>query len=292
MGNELIKSSLSTVPVHISFGANTLACPLECSLHYHDEIELLAILEGEKRIGGDEWEYCLRAGDVAVINSRVPHWTVDLPPNIYCILVQFRPESFQQEPYENRTLHHLARFVDSDRENPIRIFHRCEGDEELMQYLLRMRDEYQAKKPFYENYLQGCIHLLLGFLYRNGVLHNTENRFYNSAVEKVMPALTFVDDHYAEVVTLSELSELCGLSEGYFCRQFKAATDSTPMEYLNFVRIYNAEKLLVRTKRPILEISMEVGFSSVSYFNRMFRRFKSCSPKSYRHAQYMREETT
>jgi AraC-like DNA-binding protein len=58
---------------------------------------------------------------------------------------------------------------------------------------------------------------------------------------------------------------------------------------LNFVRIYNAEKLLVRTDLPILDISMEVGFSSISYFNRMFRRFKSCSPNHYRHAQYMRE---
>ena len=89
---------------------------------------------------------------------------------------------------------------------------------------------------------------------------------------------------------LSTLSELCGLSEGYFCRQFKNATGSTPMEYLNFVRIYHAEKLLVRSAMPILDVSMEVGFSSVSYFNRMFRRFKGCAPNSYRNAQYLRDK--
>ncbi|MBQ5771723.1 MAG: helix-turn-helix domain-containing protein, partial [Clostridia bacterium] len=55
------------------------------------------------------------------------------------------------------------------------------------------------------------------------------------------------------------------------------------------VRIYNAEKLLDRTDKPILDISMEVGFSTVSYFNRTFRRFKSCSPSKYRRAQYMLE---
>ncbi len=289
MRNELVRSSLSTLPVHIGCGASSFECPMDCPLHYHDEIELLAIINGEKRVWVDEKEYLLSKGDVAFINSRVPHRTEDLPPNISTVLLQFRPDTFQPEPVESRALRHLARFVDSAGDNPIRIFRCRNGEEELFRYMMQIKEEYESKKASYESYLQGCIYLILGFLYRQGMLCDAEQRFHNNAVEKVMPALVFVDDHYAEDVSLNCLSELCGLSEGYFCRQFKAATGSTLVEYLNFVRIYNAEKLLTRTNRPILDISMEVGFSSVSYFNRMFRRFKSCSPNSYRHAQYLRE---
>ncbi|MBQ8351417.1 MAG: AraC family transcriptional regulator [Clostridia bacterium] len=289
MKNELVKSSLQTLPVHIGCGSSVLDCPADCPLHYHDEIELLAILAGEKRVWVDDKEYLLCAGDVAFINARVPHRTEDLPPHISTVLLQFRPESFQNEPIDNRALRHLARFVDNTGENPIRIFRSRHGEEELLHYLMQIRTEYEEKKTSYEKYLQGCIHLILGFLYRTGILCDTDQRFHHTAVKKVMPALTFVDDHYAEDVTLGQLSELCGLSEGYFCRQFKAATGSTLVEYLNFVRIYNAEKLLIRTNLPILDIAMEVGFSSLSYFNRMFRRFKSCSPNIYRHAQYLRD---
>lgn len=289
MKNELVKSSLSTLPVHIGCGSASFECPIDCPLHYHDEIELLAMLEGEKRVWVDDREYLLQRGDVAFINTRVPHRTEDLPPNISSVLLQFRPESFQDERLSNRTLRHLARFVGGAGENPICIFRKKDGEDELLRYLIQIRTEYQEKSPAYEKYLQGCIHLVLGFLYRRELLCDVGLRFHNSAMDKVMPALVYMDDHYAEDVTLSALSELCGLSEGYFCRQFKVATGSTPVEYLNFVRIYNAEKMLTRTNRPILDISMEVGFSSVSYFNRMFHRFKSCSPNSYRRAQYMRQ---
>ena len=48
-----------------------------------------------------------------------------------------------------------------------------------------------------------------------------------------------------------------------------------------------AEKLLAKTQRSILEISEAVGFSSVSYFNRIFKRYRGCSPRGYRGARYV-----
>ena len=68
----------------------------------------------------------------------------------------------------------------------------------------------------------------------------------------------------------------------YFCRIFKSAIGATFTEYLNFVRVCKAEKMLSRTNNSILDISEAVGFSSVSYFNRVFKKYRNCSPRAYR----------
>ena len=244
--------------------------------------------EGVKHIWVDDKEYILHPGEVAFINSRVPHYTQDDPPVSHMMLLQFRLEEFLELPDDSRPLRHLARFANNAGEHPIRMFGIDEDGGEFYRYVSEMYEEAEQKRKSYEIYLRGHIYLILGYLYRQGILTDTVQSFNSHTVSKVFPALAYIDDNYADDISLSTLSSLCGLSEGYFCRQFKEATGSTFVEYLNFVRIYNAEKLLTRTEKPILDISMDVGFSTISYFNRTFRRFKSCSPRSYRHAQYMR----
>ena len=79
---------------------------------------------------------------------------------------------------------------------------------------------------------------------------------------------------------------MMGFDRSYFCRIFKSAIGATFTEYLNFVRICKAEKKLATTSESILEISAEVGFSSVSYFNKIFKKYKNCSPSAYRSTAY------
>jgi YesN/AraC family two-component response regulator len=106
-------------------------------------------------------------------------------------------------------------------------------------------------------------------------------------VQKILPALSYINENYQEDLTLEEVSELLSFDPSYFCRIFKQATGATFTEYLNFVRVCKAEKLLAKTQRSILEISEAVGFSSVSYFNRIFKRHRGCSPRGYRSARYV-----
>ena len=96
-----------------------------------------------------------------------------------------------------------------------------------------------------------------------------------------------VNKNYSENVSLEEASSLLGFDTSYFCRIFKSATGATFTEYLNFVRICKAEKLLSQTKKSILEISEAVGFSSLSYFNRVFKRIRNSSPGNYRLAEHI-----
>ena len=87
-------------------------------------------------------------------------------------------------------------------------------------------------------------------------------------------------------MSLEEISSMLGFNESYFCHIFKQATGTTFTEYLNFVRVCKAEKMLSQNKGSITEIAEAVGFCSVSYFNRIFKKYKNCSPGYYRHLNY------
>lgn len=71
------------------------------------------------------------------------------------------------------------------------------------------------------------------------------------------------------------------LNKDYFCRLFKKATGTSVIEYLNFARVCKAEELL-KSDMNITDIAYTVGFSSLSYFNRSFNKYKGYSPTCYR----------
>ena len=98
--------------------------------------------------------------------------------------------------------------------------------------------------------------------------------------------MTYINKNYADDLALEDMSAMLGFDRSYFCRIFKSATGATFTEYLNFVRICKAEKRLSEGNDSILDISAEVGFSSVSYFNKVFKKYRNCSPSLYRSAKY------
>ena len=90
--------------------------------------------------------------------------------------------------------------------------------------------------------------------------------------------LAYIDDHYMDALTLESMASLMGFTKFHFSRLFKNYTGYTFCDYLNYRRIKATEELLPHVELPITEIAMQVGFSSISTFNRLFRVYKKCSP--------------
>ena len=146
--------------------------------------------------------------------------------------------------------------------------------------------ECEQKRDAYEIFVRSHVLGVIGYLYRNGILSNGEQVFASSAIQKILPVMTYINQNFAEDLSLEDMSAMLGFDRSYFCRIFKTATGATFTEYLNFVRICKAEKKLCDGEKSILDISSEVGFSSVSYFNKVFKKYKNCSPSFYRSAKY------
>jgi AraC-like DNA-binding protein len=86
----------------------------------------------------------------------------------------------------------------------------------------------------------------------------------------------------AENLSIQEIAVLVNLSVTAFCKFFKRATGLTVTDYLNDIRIGNACELLIETDLQIKEIAYQVGFQSLTYFNRVFLKKKKMTPRTFR----------
>jgi AraC-like DNA-binding protein len=226
-------------------------------------------------IGFEDEELVAKAGDVIFVNAGVPHRTFSIKPRASG-LVQFR-----ESDYVNGELSRIVRYsrkMHGIENTPVTIV----KSKELFDVLTEIIEEGEASGIACDLFVKSGIYKVLGILCRMGILKDADTMLAERDVQKILPVLSHVNTNYADDIKLSDVSAMLSFDESYFCRLFKNATGATFTEYLNFVRISKAEKLLKKSQKSILEISEAVGFSSVSYFNRIFKKYHHVSPRAYR----------
>ncbi|MDR6884825.1 two-component system response regulator YesN [Bacillus sp. 3255] len=102
---------------------------------------------------------------------------------------------------------------------------------------------------------------------------------YSSAVQT---AKQFLDLHYMEDVNLALISEMVGVSESYFSKQFTKEVGCNFIHYLTNLRIEESKRLMKRKGYKITDIAETVGYLNVEHFSRMFKKMTGYSPKLYR----------
>lgn len=100
--------------------------------------------------------------------------------------------------------------------------------------------------------------------------------------EQIIRAQEFLEQNYEREIGVDEVACMIGLSRRNFVRRFKKATDNTPIEYLQRVRIEAAKKALEMTADPISEVMYSVGYSDVKSFRELFKKITGVPPTAYR----------
>ena len=101
----------------------------------------------------------------------------------------------------------------------------------------------------------------------------------------VMKAKRFINAHLEEKVCLEEVSRHVGVSTFYFCKIFKQTTGMTLTEFVNRRRIERAKQKLLNPQNRVTEVAFEVGYQSLSQFNRSFLKYVGISPSRFRERQ-------
>lgn len=116
------------------------------------------------------------------------------------------------------------------------------------------------------------------------IQENPDKRIITGAEQtyRLRNMIAFINQHYFEKITLSELAKTAGVIEREATRCFKKSIGQSPMEYLMKYRLNQSKKLLSETDRTITDICQQRGFSDSAYFGKIFRRFYSMTPSSYR----------
>ena len=101
-------------------------------------------------------------------------------------------------------------------------------------------------------------------------------------------ARAYILANQADPIDLDKVAQAMHVSTFYFCKMFKKATGLTFTDYLSRVRVEKAKTLLLNPHLRISEIAYDVGFQSLTHFNRMFRKIVGESPTAYRESKSAR----
>lgn len=244
-------------------------------LHLHNEYEFLRINRGVFRCATLNEEFFLQEGDIMFINKYVPHRTYTENNHTHNSLIQFRL------PTESDSiLHCLSRFTNVSNVSAFAFRKDDEKSVEIQNCINTIINEYTNREPFWEDYVYNHMLMLITTLHRQGILSETFQKKIED-INKIRPILEYIDENYADEISTHDLSRMMNFNETYFCRMFKNIVGTSAINYINFVRICKAENLL-KKNICILEVATKTGFASMSYFNRVFKKYNHCSPSEFR----------
>ena len=97
--------------------------------------------------------------------------------------------------------------------------------------------------------------------------------------------MAYLEEHYAEHISLGDAADYAGVSQGHLCRVLKSDTNDTFVNLLNRIRIRKAKEMLSSHRYKVYEVAEMVGYRDIAYFSTTFKKVAGVSPSEYLDAQ-------
>lgn len=235
--------------------------------HFHDHYVIGFIVNGRRLLRCNRQECMVCRGDIMLFNPHDAHRCEQADKNALdyrCIHIQ--PDVMRQTVYEITGQNYLPRFTPpvlfrSDLASSLRELH-------LM--ILQERITFEKEELFF---------FLIEQLIRD-YSEPVPAQAPETGVPEIQAACSYLEAHYADAVSLDELSAAAGLSKYHFLRLFTKEKGITPCSYLEAIRIGNAKRLLEGGMPPV-EAAFQTGFSDQSHFTNFFKRLTGLTPRQY-----------
>ncbi len=252
------------------------------TVHFHEQIEILQVRSGCMSCTVNDADLTLSQGQTLLINSNIPHRIKSQTENSEVTVLDFDIYDWiAQSDMENAQYPYS--FLSRHTTVPYRIWNSTDA-EELISHIYRIAEETEAKRPAYRMFVKAYITWIAAYLWRENFLTDIDLG-KKPELNRVLPAIRFIDEHYHQPLTLDQISRAVLLDRSYLCKLFKRATDTTLTDYINYVRVRRAAEMLRTTDRSSMEIAYTCGFASQQYFNRIFKREFGQTPKAFRISQ-------
>jgi YesN/AraC family two-component response regulator len=248
--------------------------------HFHEDYEIYYLLAGERYYFIKDTIYLLKKGDIIFIDQSDLHRTVETGIDFHeRILINFTNEFFSM--YNPEILQGLVSIFTSEN----KLLRLKPPDQTFIEDLLfSMMKETNQRLDQSDLYIQSLLTQLL--IYCNRSIKRRNNKITeeeaNPLHKKISSIIAYINKHYMEPLQLSYVAEHFQISIYYLSRTFKQVTGFTFVEYVNSVRVKEAQLLLRETDIKIIHIANKVGFENIAHFGRVFKNFSKLSPTEYR----------
>lgn len=248
--------------------------------HYHNELELIAVVKGDFSIYTKDKIFRLTAGDVAIVGSFEPHHSFKDEGVMEYIVVQF--DIFKYLGQDLIT--YMKYFSEAGRlySNLNYIFtEKPEVKKQIFDSINEISIEYTQKQKGYEIAIHSLIYKIILALLRNdkSSLMDLNN---DSDIIKLQPVLDYIEKSINGKVDMKEAAKLMNLDYFYFGKYFKKLIGKTFIEYVNYKKIINAELILLTKDISVMETASMVGMPNMANFYKNFYKYNKCSPKEFR----------
>jgi len=251
-------------------------------VHYHEEYELNFIenAKGVKRIVGDSMEE-IDDLELVLVGPNIPHaWFTHKcqSERIHEITIQFHKDLFHELFLKRTQLSSIRTLFEQSLKGIL-------FSKETIQQVAPRLITLDQKTGF------GSVLELMAILDELSVstgaralsgekIYNADYIYMDSLrMEKL---IEFMNVNFHRPIRLNEVAELVNMAETAFSRFFKVKTGITFVDFLNDIRLGHASRMLIDTKDSIADIAFSCGFTSISNFNRTFKREKGKTPKDFR----------
>jgi len=240
----------------------------------HKEFEMIYIKDGEALLTINSHTYPVQSGDLIFISPYTLHG-LELPPQesfshiCYCFDLSLLSTTTLLNDLESNTftiINHIA--SDSPHNNALR---KC---------FLEINDAMVTSMPYWELTVRGNLALMFAYFMQ----HNLTSSAISSSFDRDFCTKVYkhVELHYNEQINSETVARSLDYNQSYFCRLFKKNYLMCFSEFLNMYRIEKSKALLRNPLLSITDITYEVGFTSPSYFTKIFRQQNGISPKAFR----------
>lgn len=245
---------------------------------------LVLVLAGaarvEERAQGGEWEAAeVRAGDFFLTSSDEPY--------------EMRWQTHEGDTFEVMHLYlglplfeQASREVSGEHAEPVRLRDVSGARDERVAFVMeQLRTELATERSPSALFSRSLAQALAVHLVRSYRAESQPGRRVNALqAYKLRKVTDAMSAHLDADFSLAKLASLAELSEYHFSRLFKRATGTSPSQYFIRLRMVRARHLLLETRLSIIDIGLEVGYSSPSHFSQVFRREVGVTPSEFRGA--------
>lgn len=250
-------------------------------LHWHSTVEIIMPLQNTYTVTMNKTVYHLNENDILIIPPGELH-ELTTPPTGYRLVLLFDLSDLSKFKGFTRLFSRLS------MAGPITPETMPEIHEKERALLVQIVEEYANGGDLAEPSILALLIQFFVLLARNSedtvpaslpAMQPNKQREY---IEKFNIVFDYIEHHYMEDITLEEVAAQIGFSKFHFSRLFRQFTDTAFYDYLCARRIKAAETLLLDPNLPITEIALQSGFASISTFNRVFKKFKECTPTEFK----------
>lgn len=241
--------------------------------HWHNELELIYAREGVSSITVNDDTYQLEAGGLVVCNSGDIHYSDSADPQNALDFLVFDPGILDPQ---YREVAAARRYIPAAMLDELGLSGR------LSELFNQLPQELRERQPYYQEIAASCLRGFWYLLKRRLPPCAQEPNRRNSLIKRFHELLRYLDEHYAEPLTLESAAARIGYTPSHFSKTFKKLTGINFVTYLSMIRVEQACALLKKSGKRTVDIAQICGFNNLRTFNRSFKEITGYTPTEFK----------